>query len=135
MTDSIPTSEIFPLQEKEEDKLPVYGTKGWVIVEILSVEKTSSNRFDYELGEYAVDTENSTFWVQEGTGVDWFLENTIDFEFTPGWWVIEDVVGTYHRGDGWTTDDDEEWDYGKIRPATQQEIDQITVIKMEPDND
>lgn len=38
-----------------------------------------------------------------------------------GWFVVEDITGEYHHGDGWTTDDDMTFDYKRIRPATQEE--------------
>jgi hypothetical protein len=30
--------------------------------------------------------------------------------------------GVYHRGDGWETDDDEEWFYDDVRLVTEEEI-------------
>jgi hypothetical protein len=39
-----------------------------------------------------------------------------------GWYVINDCTGSFSRGDGWTTDDDTEYYFGDIRPATRDEI-------------
>ena len=123
--------EIVKEDAEKEYKPPGYGTKGWIIVEIVDVYKEGIIKYSVE--EWAVDQEASTYWISEGVGIEFWLEHCANFEFTPGWWVIEDVVGTYVKGDGWITDDDEEWEHGKIRPATPEEIAQITVIK-ENDN-
>lgn len=122
------SEELADIEEiaKEHYKPPGYGTKGWVIAEIVHVETEKCMKYSVE--EWGYDAEASTFWIQEGVGIEYWLEHCVDFEFTPGWWVIEDVVGTYIKGDGWMTDDDEEWDYGNIRPATEEEIQKIAVI-------
>lgn len=38
-----------------------------------------------------------------------------------GWWVIEGVTGEYHRGDGYSTDDDMSFGCKGFRPATEEE--------------
>lgn len=115
----------------DDDHPPAYGTEGWVIAEIVHVDPKPRGGFKYSVEESAVDLEHSTFWIAEGIGVNYWLEHCVDFEFTPGWWVIESVVGTYIKGDGWMTDDDEEWEHGKVRPATAEEIATISVIREE----
>lgn len=102
------------------DEQPAYGTTGWVLVEILG--KGASSVYHYEIEEYSVDTSASTFWIIEGVGIDFWLDQYAPNDLSPGWWVFEDVVGTYIR-------DDEEWEYAKVRPATQQEIDTLSVTR------
>ena len=58
-----------------------------------------------------------------------FLEYTIEDLETlkgEGWWVMEGVTGEYHKGDGYTSDDDMNFYFDKVRPATQQEIDEYS---------
>lgn len=114
--------------EIEEAKYepPAYGTPGWVLVEIVEVNEPGSI-YRFTIEECAVDTENSTFWIQEGTGVEYWVDSHAPDDLTEGWWVFEGVVGHYYRGDGWMEDDDEEWYFDKVRPATQDEIDTLYV--------
>lgn len=126
----IPARVALPLDPDAADawEPPAYGTKGWVLVEVLEVfDKRQPYRF--ELGDYAVDDDASTFWIKEGVGMEFWLDAHAPDEFDVGWWVFEDVVGTYHRGDGWMTDDDETWEYGTVRPATPEEIEAVDVLK------
>lgn len=54
-----------------------------------------------------------------------FLDYTIkDHVKCPGEgiFVAEDITGVYTRGDGWTTDDDMDFYFGPVRPATIEEI-------------
>jgi len=56
-----------------------------------------------------------------------FLDYTIQGLIDPpgeGWFVIENVTGHYSKGDGWTTDDDMEFYFTGVRPATEDEIKQ-----------
>ncbi|MDE4297149.1 hypothetical protein PXK56_18350 [Phaeobacter gallaeciensis] len=115
---------------EEDFELPSYGTPGWVLVEILGPGATDVYR--YETDNYAVSEEASTFWITEGVGIDYWLDMMAP-NLAPGWWVFENVVGTYIRGQGWISgeiceEDDEEWEYGFVRPATQIEIDTQEVV-------
>ena len=64
--------------------------------------------------------EGSLFWVNEGVGFSWFATMDMDVK-SPGIYVFENVRGEYISGDGYSTDDDEEWE-ADIRPATIEEI-------------
>lgn len=76
-----------------------------------------------ELLEYTYD--GAFFWISDGVGIDWFVataghdpvvleENAV--------YVCEGLTVHYTRGDGWTTDDDEDWEDYVTRPATIEEI-------------
>lgn len=59
--------------------------------------------------------------------IDYHIEQSWDHEEDGdphGHFVIEGCTGTYIQGDGWTTDDDADFHMGKVRPATQEEIDE-----------
>lgn len=60
---------------------------------------------------------------EDGYGgfLDYTLEGLIDCPRKEGFFVVEGVTGVYYRGDGWTTDDDMEFDYKGVRPATPEE--------------
>jgi hypothetical protein len=54
-----------------------------------------------------------------------FLDYTIKDMIDPpgeGWFVIVGVTATYHRGDGWMTDDNMSFEHQTVRPATPDEI-------------
>jgi len=98
-------------------EFPSYSKPGRILVEILG---PGDGCYRYEAIVHSHDDDSSVFYMQEGIGFEFFLD---DVEiWIPGWYVIENIVGHYHRGDGWTTDDTEEWEWGEVRPATPEEI-------------
>jgi len=56
-----------------------------------------------------------------GGFLDYTIEGMIDCP-GPGWFVVENVTGYYHKGDGWHTDDDMDFYYTNVRRATPEEI-------------
>ena len=58
-----------------------------------------------------------------GCFLNYTIENMIECP-GQGWWVVTGMTGHYMRGDGWTTDDDMDFYYDGLRPATQEEIEQ-----------
>lgn len=58
-----------------------------------------------------------------GTGVKHILESMLypHEVHGPGVYVIEEVTCYFTRGDGWMTDDDVDFDYRLVRPATIEE--------------
>lgn len=55
-----------------------------------------------------------------GAGLTYTLESMVDVP-GPGVYIIEGVTCTFHKGDGWITDDDVEFEYFDVRPATIEE--------------
>lgn len=120
-------SQIEEIEEDDEPyELPSYDTPGRILVrsygkaEPYSDGRPSVYRFSTEVLSYEGDT--SVHWISEGVGFDFWLDRIDELE-TPGVYVIEGITGEYIRGDGWHTDDDEEWDWQSVRLATQTEID------------
>lgn len=107
-------------KEFEEPKLPSYSDPGSILVKILTILDNPGSYYRYELDVLDYDSGSSVFWLNEGMGIDYWLNDAIDFK-KPGYYVIEHVTGYYHRGDGYSTDDDEEWDYKQVRRATLRE--------------
>ncbi len=114
-----------PDESREWDP-PSYKTPGRILVrshgpaEPYEDGRPSVYRFSTEVLDH--DSNSSVFWINEGVGFDFWLDSVDELE-KPGVYVIEGITGDYIRGDGWTFDDDEEWDWQSVRPATQTEID------------
>lgn len=107
---------------------PRYSDPGWILVEIKAAGLSTGpqGRYDYELGEIAAD--GAAFWIGEGEGFDYWLDYHFRGEITePGWYVIEGVIGNISRGDGYSTDDDVDWECYPARKATEDEIDNLHV--------
>lgn len=115
--------------EPSEDDLPGYKDPGRILFEIYHIyrcgdQPTSHTRYEIEVHDY--DSGSSVMWLQEGQGIDYWLQDVIDLEGT-GFYVVEGVTGTYYRGDGWSTDDDEEWEFTLCRRATLEEISSLAL--------
>ena len=106
---------------EDDPKLPPYGKPGRMLVEIEDISRLPTSVFRYSATLHDYDPDSSVFWLNEGIGVDYFLNEQVELDEL-GWYVFEGVVGTYYRGDGYSTDDDEEWDYVLCRRATDEEI-------------
>lgn len=57
-----------------------------------------------------------------GGFLEYMIEGMVECPKAAGWYVVEGVTGHYTRGDGWTTDDDMDYYYESMRPATAEEI-------------
>lgn len=57
-----------------------------------------------------------------GGFLDYSIQGMIACPKAEGFFVVEGITGTYHKGDGWMTDDDMDFDYVGVRPATEEEI-------------
>lgn len=71
---------------------------------------------DFEIGEYYY--EGGAFWINEGVGVDYFLQTEF---FCPGVgiWAVEDITVRWHKD--YYGEVDEDWEHSEIRPATEEE--------------
>jgi len=88
---------------------PPYGVAGRILIEI------EWGCDDVTVLDYDGDT--SVFWLFECLGIEWLIDAQLELP-GPGIYLLEDVVGHYYRGDGWMTDDDEEWEVGRITRTT-----------------
>lgn len=100
---------------------PEYSTPGRILVRVSSTDSTVY-RHDYEVLDFDGET-TSVFYINEGIGFDWWLDELVEFPDGGGVFVIEGVTGEYHRGDwAWGEDDDESWEFTYMRRASDEEI-------------
>jgi hypothetical protein len=126
------TKEFFTFLETDkeisEDSLPSYSKPGCLLVEILGPSPTGVYKYEYEVHDH--DSDSSVYWVNNGMGFDYWLDLYCEFPGV-GFYVIEGIVGSYHRGEWGFSDDDEDWEYTIIRPATNEEISTLTFYLIE----
>jgi hypothetical protein len=117
--------EIEPIEEDDSEK-EVFDFKSPENVLIFVLDN----------GEFGFEIETATvIWCANdqvtgaasydhdyGGFLDYTIASMIDMPEKEGWYVVENVTGHYIRGDGWTTDDDMEFYYDTVRPATAEEI-------------
>lgn len=108
-----PSDEVF-------DDMAFAREPGRILFEIVYVNPSPKRWEDrYEIESTYHD--GAAFWLAEGMGIEYWVNRALDLA-EPGWYVVEDLTVTWIRGDGYTTDDDEEWDFGIVRRATSEEI-------------
>lgn len=82
---------------------------------------------DYQSVDYIMIINDSdiigaaTYDHGYGCGLDYTIPQIIDDNLPENVYVMEDMTGNYIRGDGWTTDDDMDFDYENLRIATPEE--------------
>lgn len=83
------------------------------------VQQNAPDVFEIDVLDY----DGCMYWAQEGMGFEYWVEYYIgkaDLREGVTYLVTEAEV-TFYRGDGWTTDDDEDWDFQlthRVRWAT-----------------
>lgn len=101
--------ELKPLDDDWEP--PSYNEKGSILVHVGPVYLLQGMATrEYEV----IDHDGCTFWIEEGEGFDYWLDQ-IDWPERGGYFYITNITGRYHRGDGYSTDDDVDWDYDPPR--------------------
>ena len=109
------SSDEITVQEEEDDSEsynpPSPKTPGTILVQILGPCDAAVYKWEYDVLDY--DVSSSCFWITEGVGFDWWFDEYVEFT-GPGFYLIEGITCEFFRGDGWTTDDDEAWEYTKV---------------------
>lgn len=107
---------------KKPSATPSGTDKGRVLFEIIDVcpaELRSPWYRAYTVETADYDSDKATFWINEGIGLDEFIQSHTDIEL-PGWYVIEGITIKWSRDyDG---DVDEDINFDIVRRATEQEI-------------
>lgn len=107
-------------ESSKEDDLPKYSDPDRILVLV-------SGTLVDEMEVIWHDSSASTFWIKENTGCDYWMREAFrprDFG-APGYWVIEGITGEYIKGEWGFTDDEEEFEYKSIRPATFEDLDEM----------
>lgn len=105
--DSTLASLTDPNRYEPEIDLPKYSDRGRILVRVLGPCFSQVYNHEYEVLDY----DGSAFWISEGAGFDYWLDEMVVFP-GPGLYLIEGIVGAYIRGDwAWGEDDDEEWEW------------------------
>lgn len=93
--------------EPDRPELPGYGDPGSILVYISAkTDECPRDKWTYDV----IDYSGSVFWLQEGQGIEYWLDTAVDFPHE-GLFLITNVKGVYHRGNwSWGEDDSEDWD-------------------------
>lgn len=67
-------------------------------------------------------TGAASYECEYGGFLNYTLEAILDEPEKVGFYVVQGVTGVYTHGDGYTTDDDMDFYYEGIRPATDEEV-------------
>jgi len=115
--------EITATPDVADHEPPSIRTPGWILVDVHVLEPAPTSahedKCEYEVLEW--EGFSSVFWINEGVGFDWWLEERCQFP-SSGVYLIENIRGDWIRGDGWMSEDREEWDHNDPRLATPEEI-------------
>lgn len=114
--------EIDPRDDEPDEQLPRYSDRGRILFELHHVYQPYDRKFgsQYETTVLDYDSDKSPFWLNEGMGIEYFLDDVVDLEL-PGVYVLEGVAGAYYKGTWGFEDDDEEWWFDTCRRASPEE--------------
>lgn len=122
-------TEFLPSEDEEYEPTFDFSIPEDVILEVIEEPRCFRSGWkkfsiDYVTVAYGDDhKEGAASYESSYSGfLDYTLEGIVDEPTREGIFVIEDVTATYHRGDGWTTDDSMDFYCGDMRPATMEEI-------------
>lgn len=103
----------FEIVDSEDYSPPKYSKRGYLEFEITRVIPIA-DWYQYEVEEIEADVASSVYWICEGMGLEYWVNAYIDLEL-PGKYRVEGITGTYHKGDYWAgEDDDEDWDFERV---------------------
>lgn len=117
-----------PSEPEDDDQYRMRPGKSTILMQFVEDDShlwpgLSVEEMQYEGGSAEIENEGS------------FLEEAIESALEedtkpthPGWWVMEGFYGTYTRGDGWTTDDDAEFECDVWRPARWSDIEHFGIM-------
>jgi hypothetical protein len=111
--------------DSEDFRLPGYSQKGRYLIEVVDINpERSATSYRFVIEESSYDPDSAAFWINEGVGIEFWADGHLDETHipSPGWYVIYGIHGAYIKGEWGHTDDEEEWDFDGVRPATPEEI-------------
>jgi hypothetical protein len=117
---------MFSLSEQVDDEndLPSYSTPGRILFRLIGSNEPAIKWTNVD----PLDNDGSTLWIAEGMGIDFWVEAHLDLDTQlDGYYVVEGITGTYHRGTWGFDDDHEEWSFNLVRRASPEEIETETL--------
>ena len=119
-----------PIQEEEVKEVFDFNSPEDVLIYVLHNPGYNTGEWkDYQIEECTVIgrandevTGAASYEASYGGFLDYTIEGMIDCPKKEGYYVVEGVTGHYTKGDGWETDDDMDFYYENVRPATEEEI-------------
>lgn len=128
MTDLIAAD---PARDEEPEKFD-FNSPEDVIFEVVAEEYADQTDPHWGVGKHSIEsatvlngaegvTGAASYEQAYGSFLDYAVGGLIDCP-GEGWWVMEGVTAVYHRGDGFSSDDDMDFDYVRVRRATVEEI-------------
>lgn len=112
--------EFLEIAEEDDFDPPSYSKPGWIEFEILTIKPLNKygrpvdGVYRYEIELIDADLDSAVFWIQEGIGFNYFLDQYIELD-QPGKYRIEGIYGDYFRGDWkYGEDDDVDWYFDRV---------------------
>lgn len=96
-------------EDTEEDNTPPLPSEPG---RVLFVRYLDEQVDDFEILDYDCDT--ACFWAQEGIGIGYLISDMVGLPDKPGHYIVHGITVSFTRGDGWSTDDDEDWEWTSI---------------------
>jgi len=108
---SSPEDVLIYVEESEGNNLHGENWRGWHIEDytVISGKEGVTGVASYEMS-------------YGGGFLDYTIMGIIDCPKKAGYYVVAGMTGYYHKGDGWMTDDDMDFYFETVRPATEEEI-------------
>lgn len=109
--------------EDYNGELPSGDKEGYIIVRVEhgevdddgnilnSINDLYSSKWEYDVIEY--DSDSAVFWITEGIGLDYFLDQYVDFP-RPGIYKISGITVHWTKDYYGEVDEDWEWKYLEI---------------------
>lgn len=104
---------------EENFTLPKYETPGRILVDTTGRDKNDPLDEGYAVLDW--DGGSSVFWINEGIGIEEFLDEFCDFP-EPGVYVVEGITGEWVSSSRGEDFDYEDWNFTNIRKATDDEV-------------
>ena len=125
----MPYHEITPSGEPEPEPKIDFNSPEDVLIEVTKNEMLTSipgwEQFHIEtctvIGANDGITGAASYEQAYGSFLDYTIQDMIEFP-GEGWFVVQGITAYYHKGDGYSTDDDMDFYYESVRPATTEEI-------------
>lgn len=114
--------------EAEEKDVFDFSSPENVLIEVIADDGAAAGWSGHSIETCSIlDEANSAvcgaaYYAEHYSG---YLEQTIKGLIDcpgPGWFVVEGVTGRYFHGDGYEIDDDMDFYFESVRPATAEEI-------------